>query len=183
MIDWLRRARTTEPSHAIESVLGQGVPAILPEDVYHDAARHFLDVQTSAHDALDNKNSHTLSVGSVVLPVTFVLLNLSSRAVPVFAVWALGVALGCYIGLLVCAGRASFVHGLEYRPDIQTLREHSNSYPGRVLRRWVADEYHVSIEKNKRVLVRKARWIGRATFALYLEAISLSIAAIATLLL
>lgn len=153
------------------------------EDVYLEAARHFLDVQISAHNLLDNKNAQIFSVGSVVLPVTFALLNLSATDAPTLAKVALGAALCCYVLLLVAALFASFVRGLEYRPHIPTLKRHSQSYQGVVLTRWVADEYERSITANESVIVRKARLVGAATLALYLEALSLSFAAIATLLL
>lgn len=182
-MDWFRRARTTEPPRAIESVLGQDIPNILPEDVYHDAARHFLDVQISTHDVHDTKTAQTFSVGSVVLPVTFALLNLGAREVPMYALWALGLALVFYIALLVCAARASLFRGMEYRPNISTLRVHSERYSGAALKRWVADEYEESISINSKVLVKKGRWVGAAALAMYFEALSLSVAAIVTLLL
>ncbi len=50
------------------------------------------------------------------------------------------------------------------------------------LMRWVADEYERSIEENGKLLSAKGVWVGRATLTLYLEALSLSIAAIATVL-
>jgi len=183
MLSWLRNLlipdqRSSDP----ESPDGDGTN-LLPEEVYHDAAQHFLDVQISTHDLLDNKTSQTLSVGSVVLPVTFVLLNLSSRDVPVVALWALGLALGSYIALLVCAGRAGLIRGVQYRPDIKTLRNYSNQYSANVLKRWVADEYLASIDENKHVLITKARWVGAAWIALLGEAFFLSAAALTTVLL
>ena len=56
------------------------------------------------------------------MPVTLALLNLSTRPIPVAAKWALGGALVCYFVLLAFATRVSFIRGLEYRPDIATLR-------------------------------------------------------------
>lgn len=167
----------------------QGVPRrasesdINTEDVYLEAARHFLDVQISTHNLLDNKNAQVFSVGSVVLPVTFALLNLSARGIPSAAERALSAALGCYVLMLLFALFASFVRGLEYRPHIPTLKRHSHGYQGAALKRWVADEYERSITANETAIVRKARLVGAATLALYLEALSLSVAAIATLLL
>lgn len=154
-----------------------------PEGVYHDAARHFLDVQISSHNLLDNKSAQTFSVGSVVLPVTFALLNLGSVRTPVVAEWALASALGFYIFLLVAASQASRIRALEYRPHLPTLKGYSQEYPGHTLKRWVADEYERSSMENDNVLATKAMWVGIANHALYLEALSLSIAAIATLLL
>lgn len=156
---------------------------ITREEVYHDAARHFLDVQISTLDVLDTKTAQSFSVGSVVLPVTFALLNLSATDVPTTAKVALGGALGCYIPLLVFAFLASLVRALEYRPHIPTLQQHSKVYRTTVLRRWVADEYERSTAANEDILIKKARWVGAATLSLYMEALFLSIAAISTLLL
>ncbi len=52
-----------------------------------------------------------------------------------------------------------------------------------LLKRWVADEYERSSLANEKMLIKKARWVGVAILALYLEAFSLSLAAITTLLL
>ena len=81
------------------------------------------------------------------------------------------------------AAAASLIRGLEYRPDISTLGEHSETYSGVLLKQWVANEYRASIVANKDVLVRKARWVGAEALALYLEGLFLSIAATVTLLL
>lgn len=183
MFAWVRRVfgarspvATLQPREAIEE-------GTTPEEVYLEAARHFLDLQVATHDVLDTKALQGFSVGSVVLPLTFALLNLSNVEVPVTARWALGVALASYIALLVYTARASLVRGLEFRPNIATLRQHTGTYSGPVLKRWVADEHEASIQKNARILGRKARWVGVATLALYVEAVCLAVAAIATLLL
>ena len=149
------------------------------EEVYLDAARHFLDVQISTLDVLDTITSQSFSVGSIVLPVTFALLNLGAADIPTVAKAALGLALICYVALLVFAFLASLVRGLEYRPHIPTLKQHSQVYRGEVLKRWVADEHERSCVANEEILIKKTRWVGVATIALYLEALSLAIAAIA----
>lgn len=154
----------------------------MPEEVYLDAARHFLDVQIDTSDVLDTKAWQSVSVGSVALPLTLAFLNLSNADIPRVAESVLVFALVFYLGLLACAARASLVRGLEYRPNITTLRDHSQTYPVGPLKRWVANEYETSCRTNAGVLVRKARWVGAATVAFYLETLCLS-AAIATLLL
>ena len=158
-------------------------PAPSPEEVYLDAARHFLDVQLSTMDVLDSKTAQSFSVGSVVLPATFALLNLGTTDVPPWAVRSLVGALMFYVMLLICVARASNIRALEYRPNITTLRKHSEAFPGDALQHWVANEHEESTRENAKVLVTKARWVGAASLALYLEAICLSGAAIATLLL
>jgi hypothetical protein len=183
MLEWLLRRNTGPPPQSGHESIPDVADSPLPEEVFLDAARHFLDVQLSTLDVLDTKTAQTFSVGSLALPVTFALLNLGTSTVPTIAKWALGIALAFYVGLLACAFLASLIRALEYRPNITTLKGHSERYEGIALERWVANEYEASIQENTRGLVRKARWVGAATLAAYLEALSLSFAAIATLLL
>ncbi len=70
------------------------------------------------------------------------------------------------------------VRGVEYRPNIATLEQHSGRYSGEVLRRWVAEEYAASIRDNAPELNRKARYVGVAVTALVVEVILLSAAAL-----
>lgn len=74
----------------------------LPEQVYHAAARHYLDVHISCFDVLDTRARQIFSVGSVALPLTFALLNLGSNDIdrPTLAVRALQAGLFVYGGLL-----------------------------------------------------------------------------------
>ena len=188
MITWLWRkvfGVADDSIPAVEKVLVEGNRGSLPEDVYHDAARQFLNVQISSFDVLDAKAAQIISVGSVVLPVTFALLNFGSRQVdiPALAIWTLGMALCFYLALLFCVIRANLIRGLEYRPNLKILRQYSEEYPGDILQRWVANEYMESSEKNANILIRKARWLGAAGIAPFAEGLLLSSAAILTLLL
>lgn len=164
MIDRLlqRFSRTDHSVSAPFSVQQPSSTEISSEEVYYTTARHFLDVQFTTMDMLDNKTWQTFSVGSTVLTVTFALLNISTREVPVYAIWALGIALFFYVSLLFTSFQVSRIRGLEYRPDISTVKEHSEMITGRFLQQWVSNEHLDSIEANKNVLVRKARWVGAA---------------------
>ncbi|MBA2277730.1 MAG: hypothetical protein H0W06_08175 [Chloroflexia bacterium] len=155
---------------------------LTPEEVFYDAAARFLDVQIRTNHELDNKTANAFSVGSTVLPLTFGLLNLSARTVPITTIIALVLALVAYLALVSLALRASRIRALEYRPDLPTLERHSETYPGDSLRRWVATEYLASIEMNQANLERKAYWVGAVTTALYAEGLLLSLAALFTLL-
>lgn len=189
MRERLRRHRAVgpeKPAHRSERPQLDKDTDPLPEQVYLEAARHFLDVQISTYDVLDGRAVQTFSIGSVVLPVTFALLNLGSAEVTIslIAVGALCGALFVYLALLFCVIKAStIIRALEYRPNIQTLRSHSDQYSGKTLLRWVANEYEESIQDNAGVLARKSQWVGFASIALYVEGLLLSTAAILTLLL
>lgn len=123
-----------------------------------------------------------------MLPLTVALLNLSGKHVPDAASWALGIALVSYVVLLPLAARASFIRGLEYRPDIATLRKYADpaakgALDGRSLQLWIGNEYLASIEENKRILWKKARWVGGCIAMLFVESVCLAAAALATVLL
>ncbi len=132
-----------------------------PASVVHDAAARFLDIQISTGDFLDTRNANIFSISSVVLPVTFGLLTLGDREIPGKAEMALVGALICYVLVLVFAWVASISRGLEYRPYLPTLHDHSKNLPGNTLRAWVAEEYIESTEANRASLVRKARLVGQ----------------------
>lgn len=139
MRERLRRRRVVTPRRAAQGSIEPRVDHEsdpLPEQIYLDAARHFLDIQISTYDVLDARAVQTFSIGSVVLPVTFALLNLGSAEVSIssIAVGALCGALFMYLVLLFCVIRAStIIRALEYRPSIRTLRQHSDHYPGTTL--------------------------------------------------
>lgn len=133
-------------------------------------------------DVLDNKAANAFSVGSVVLPVTFGLLGLSSRKAPAATVVILVLALLAYVVLVIFVWRASRNRVLEYRPDLSPLGEYSKLVSVHELQRWVADQYVTSTELNETTLARKGIWVGRAITALYAEGFLLSLAAVSTLL-
>lgn len=182
MFAWIRRVFGAG-MHTTPPPLEAYTEGTSPEEVYLDAARHFLDVQIDTGDVLDTKASHTLTVGSVVLPLTGAFLNLGNAKIPDIAESLLVLALVFYLRLLACAARASLLRGLKYRPSITTLREHSEHYGSNSLKRWAADEYEASCRTNAGVLIRKARWVGAATVALIIAVLSLSAAGLAALLL
>ena len=176
---WGRRP-TVEP----EAELGDGGPH--SSEVYHDAARHFLDVQIRTMEMRDTRIAHYLSAASLALPVTAALLGLSARGSERVNTVAFGTLIGalvCYTVVLMCSAAASQIRGLEYRPDSAMVRQYSEAYSGIYLKQRIANEYEASIAENAWVLVRKARWVGAEALAFYAEGLLLSIAAAAMLLL
>jgi hypothetical protein len=181
---WLGRAAASSPTVPVEvDVVHEGPHS---SEVYHDAARHFLDIQISTMDTLDTKLTQYLSVASFALPVVVALLNVAGAQhtpIPAAAHWMLFLALVCYSVVLSCAARASRIRALDYRPDIPTLKSNSEKVSGIYLKQWVANEYAASIAVNKVELGLKAKWVGVEAFAFYLEGLCLSIAAVLTVLL
>ena len=121
-------------------------------------------------------------VGSTVLPLTFGLLSIGQAEIPYWAGVSLRASLGWYVLLLITSWWASRFRGLGYRPDLLDLNEYSQSYSAPLLEQWIAIEYTRSASENERTLKQKARWVGAASTLLYLEGLSLSIAAVVTLL-
>ena len=184
MIVWLWRklVRTgRKQEHDWSEAPPHGMSQVTPDEVFHDAASRFLDVQISTNDVFDARTTNAFSIGSTVLPVTFGLLRLSATAIPVLTIVLLAAALVMYVALLVCVWQASRIRVLEYRPNMLTLQENSEVAAGEVLRRWVASEYVASTEFNKAKLARKGVWVGRGVTALYAEGFLLSVAALSTL--
>jgi len=169
-----------------EPVEGPGESGLHSSEVYHDAAQHFLDRQIRTMETLDTQTAQYLSAASLALPVTAALLGLSARGgedIHRVGFVALVGALVCYVLVLIFSAAASQIRGLEYRPDIATVKQNSERYEGIFLMQWIANEYEASIAENRRVLVQKARWAGAEALAFYAEGLLLSIAAAATLLL
>jgi hypothetical protein len=136
-------------------------------------------------DALSSKTTQYLSVASLALPVTFALLRAADGADPVpgEASWALLGALVAYLLVLMCASLAGRISAVEYRPNITTVKDHSEVLSGIYLKQWVANEYEASIVENRPFLERKARWVGAEAIAFFVEGLCLASAAVTTLLL
>jgi len=156
---------------------------VTPEEVLHDAAARFLDAQISTLDVLDNRTVGIFTVASTILLLTFGLFDLTTDAVSDRATWLLRGALASYVLLLLFAWRGSRIRALEFRPNLATLLEHSQTLYGTLLRRWVAIEYIQSTEINMKNLQEKARWVGAASSLLFVEGFLLSAAVITALLL
>lgn len=158
--------------------IGEGGPH--SAEVYHAAARHFLDVQMNTLDELGSKTAQFLSVESLALPVTFAFLrpSVDSEPLPAEVGWLFRAALAGYVLVLVFAAASSMIRALEYRPNITTLKEHSETYSGIFLMQWVANEYEASIHANNKVLVRKARLVGAEALCFFIEGLCLSAAVV-----
>ncbi len=149
----------------------------------HDAAARYLDAQISTLDVLDNRTVGIFTVASTIRLLTFGLFDLTTDVVSERATWLLRGALASYLFLLLFAWRGSRIRAFEFRPDLATLLEHSQTLEGNLLRRWVAIEYIQSTEINKANLQNKARWVGVASSLLFVEGFLLSAAVVTALLL
>ena len=152
------------------------------DQVYFAFAERLLDTQVGTEDVLNTKTAGAVGVGSTVLPLTFGLLTLSGRTLPGATTWLLAAAVVVYVVLLMTAAWTSYIRGIDYRPDLRTLWQHSQEVDGASLRRWVAEEYAISGEVNRIALEYKARWVGRVTLLLYAEGILISVAAAVALM-
>lgn len=153
-----------------------------PQGIFRQEAARQLDSQVSTNDVLDTRNMNIVLVGSIVLPVTFGLLSIGDRETPPWAGRALGASLLFYALLLAASWWASKFRGLGYRPDLPDLYANVEEYSASLLEQWIAIEHMRSTIQNEERLKKKARWIGWANTLLYLEGVSLSIAAVLALL-
>jgi len=155
-----------------------------PASVFHDAAVKRLDIQIGSDDALDAKAWNALSIGSAILPITFGLLGLSNIEIP-WPAWIFVCLAGAAYAALI--GHAWLITISTYRlrigGPITELRAYTESeeYPADGLLLWLAREYEVATTANEKTLFRKAMYVGRACYALYLESAFLSVAAVITL--
>jgi hypothetical protein len=152
------------------------------DQAYFSFAQKFHENQLITNDNFDSKATGILEIGSTVLPLTFGLLAISERKLPILTIWCLGLAVLAYACLLVFVIRAAHIRGFEYRPTLRALAENTREFDGVTIRRWIAEEYSVSVELNRPLLERKSRHVGRAYIALLIEGAMVSIGALATLL-
>lgn len=133
-----------------------------PEQVYLDAARHQVDRQIDTFNELNARATQLFSIATIVLSLSVTLLTIAAPAtsVPRCAEWLLIGAVVAYAVVVVCFLGSWLIRALEYRPDLSTLRTHSESVAGAVLMRWVANEYLESNQRNEPILSRKSRWVG-----------------------
>lgn len=153
--------------------------------IFLEAATKRLDIQFAAHAALDARAANTMSVGSAILPITFGLLGLGSLEAPAVATACLLLACGAYAKLLGFSWLiVRKTDTLAAGPQLTVLRGHlaSGEYSPDGLGLWVAGEYETSATQNEQTLFSKAAYVGRASYALYIESALLSAAAIVTLL-
>ena len=181
---WRRHRAATEPVIPEGTTLGASDldADIIPEQVYHDAALTFLSAQMSFSEGLDGKASQALTVGSAALPLTIVLVNVARASGSDTAVVSLEEvplvlfieALVCYLAILLLNLRPGLISAIEFKPEMHDLRrnyllQRRQPLAGQGLKGWVTDAYIESSEKNRILLIRKARLVFYVQLALSLE--------------
>jgi hypothetical protein len=126
------------------------------DQVYLDVTIRVLDAQVETSDERDSRVATAVSFGGTVLPVTIGLLNLGDRGVIVrdavidpIAKLLLGGANLVYGGLICFAYLSYRQRRILFGPNVLALRGHTESYTGRELRRWVAEEYARAVTGNE----------------------------------
>lgn len=157
---------------------------LTPIAVFHEAAIKRLDIQIGTFHALDSKAATALSIGSVILPITFGLLGFSNIDIPLAGAIALGLAGASYAVLLGCAWLINRQTDLLVAgAPITILSEYvdARAFPADGLQRWLAQGYEDATVINEETLFLKTKYVGRANNALYAESLFLSLAAVLTL--
>jgi hypothetical protein len=148
------------------------------------SARRLLDTQVSGNDILDSRVTTILGSGSTVLPVTVGLLNLLNNGTEFSRTThvAVVIAIVAFVSLIGCAVISFRTPSLDFRPHIEDLRDLAGTTPGGAVRRWIAEEYILSIQRNRFRQLRKSRSTLVAFLALCTESTALAVAALATLI-
>jgi hypothetical protein len=160
--------------------------AITPVAVFYEAASKRLDIQLAAFETLDTKAWNALSLGSAILPIVFGILGFTDVHVPWPAWIFLGGAGIAYAILLVCSWLLTMTtYDVAIGAPITLLHDHvaTREYTGEGLQLWVGNEYERSSTRNEDTLLKKSTYVARASFAVYLESVFLSAAALCTLVL
>jgi hypothetical protein len=158
---------------------------ITPIALLYEAARKQLEIQIGVFEALDTKAWNALSIGSAILPITFGLLGVSDVEIPLVGAFPLGLAVIAYAGLLWNAWLITTRTGqLRAGESITTLSHYVDNrhFPAEGLQLWLARGYRNASVANEDTLLQKAKYVGRASNALYAESLFLSIAAILILI-
>jgi hypothetical protein len=146
--------------------------------VFYDVASSRLDEQIGRIDALDAKTSTIYGFTAALLPIFGVFFATTNP--PPLATTLYIIAIVLYCGLLVATTAAYRVTDWSLRPDPCELEQHSRTYSEDVVRQWAADECVRSITANEPQLDRKSTWVTAASWLLALDALLLSLAAVAT---
>lgn len=173
-----------ESASAGDEAIPAVVSDITPIAVFHEAALKRLDIQIGTFHALDSKAATALSIGSVILPITFGLLGFSEVDIPLAGAIALGLAGVSYAVLLGYAWliNSRTISLLAGEPiTILSAYVDTREFPGEGLQLWLAKGYEDATVTNEETLFLKARYVGRANNTLYAESLFLSIAAVLTL--
>jgi hypothetical protein len=150
-------------------------------DVFYEVVMRRLDEQSSRADGLDTKATAVFSVANGILALFGATLAATS--------WPCGIALGVflillatatfmYIITLILAYKALQVREFSLRPDLPSLRLHSETKTSEELQRAVAEQCLLSIRDNDPILKKKASHLTSALLYLPAEALLLAFAAL-----
>jgi hypothetical protein len=147
--------------------------------VFFEVANSRLEEQFARVDALDGKVSTAFGFAAALLPIFGAFIATADP--PSIANLLYVVALGVYVALLVTATAAFRVSDWSYRPSLDDLQSASAENGDDAVRAWAAEECVTSINANEPRLSRKATLVGLAIALLGIDALLLSVAAIATI--
>jgi hypothetical protein len=148
------------------------------DQTYYDIAVSRLDEQTERANGLDSKLATAFGFSAAILPTFGALLALAKHDRPHSAIVLYVVAMAVYIVMLGVAALAYRITKFSMRPDLETLKVHSDQHSDSTMRIWVGNECLLSIATNEPKLHRKAVLTTWALGLLALEAVLLTLAAL-----
>lgn len=155
-----------------------------PDKLFADVTLAQLAAQMEQIDSLDQKAATAFTFGSVVLPVYAALIALKpSNHIPNSAVIALALAGLAYVALAAFSLLAYWIRSFSFRPHPDDLADRARQWDEPRLYRWIARNQAASLEHNRKLIQRKARYLHGSLLALALLAFFLTLSALLTLVL
>lgn len=160
---------------------GGTAPATSAPEVFYEVAMQRLSEQIGRLTRLDSKTATVFTFASAILPVFGGLLTLSDRTLPSSSIALFVLGLLIYGALLWFSYQAYQVRWWSFRPELETLKEHSKRSDELVMKWWVAEECSRSVKTNEPMIAKKTRNLFLAIALLPAEALVLSLAALLSL--
>lgn len=142
----------------------------------HEVIEHRLAATWNAIDAIDTKVNIILGFASTVLIILAGFYSLGAQSWPALSIVLFGLALAAYTTLLILSIFAYRIRDWSYRPDANTLIEHSQDgrYSKTDIERWVATEGTSACYTNLRMLKTKSRLTNWVLYAFAVEMVTLA---------
>ena len=147
------------------------------ENAFYDITRWRLDEQLHRVDTLDAKVANMFFLIAGLVPLFGVLFVFSETEGLATILYVAAVVV--YVIVVMLTVLAYLGSRWSVRPSLPTLRDYSDSYDERTVRRWIAQETMLSIAVNEPKLRTKGYFVSWATVAFAVDAGLLALAAVA----
>lgn len=142
----------------------------------HEVIEHRLTALWKAIDTIDTKTNIILGFASTILVILAGFYSLGTKAWPALSIVLFVIALAAYITLLILSIFSYRIRDWSYRPDANTLIEHSQDrkYNKADIEGWVATECMSACYANLGMLKTKSRLTNWVLYAFAVETVTLT---------